>query len=67
MKQFFRCHARSLSTADFYSTENSEEPEDAVWFLDAFEDVLVQLHKFPGPAWDVVSDIGRMVLTRRAR
>jgi len=26
MKQFFRCHARSLSTADFYSTENSEEP-----------------------------------------
>ena len=40
---------------------------DAVWFLDAFEDVLVQLHKFPGPAWDVVSDIGRMVLTRRAR
>jgi ornithine--oxo-acid transaminase len=41
--------------------------EDAGWFLDAFEDVLVQLHKFPGPAWDVVSDIGRMVLTRRAR
>jgi ornithine--oxo-acid transaminase len=41
--------------------------EDAVWFLNAFEDVLVQLHKFPGPAWDVVSDIGRMVLTRRAR
>jgi ornithine--oxo-acid transaminase len=40
---------------------------DAVWFLDAFEDVLVQLHKFPGPAWDVVSDIGRMMLTRRAR
>src|ERR1035441_4973462 len=40
---------------------------DAVWFLDAFEDVLVQLHKFPGPAWDVVSDIGRMLLTRRAR
>jgi hypothetical protein len=27
----------------------------------------VQLHKFPGPAWDVVSDIGRMMLTRRAR
>jgi ornithine--oxo-acid transaminase len=41
--------------------------EDAAWFLNAFEDVLVQLHKFPGPAWDVVSDIGRMVLTRRAR
>jgi ornithine--oxo-acid transaminase len=41
--------------------------EDAVWFLTAFEDVLVQLHKFPGPAWDVVSDIGKMALTRRAR
>jgi ornithine--oxo-acid transaminase len=41
--------------------------DDAVWFLNAFEDVLVQLHKFPGPAWDVVSDIGKMVLTRRAR
>ena len=41
--------------------------DDAVRFLEAFEDVLVQLHKFPGPAWDVVSDIGRMMLTRRAR
>jgi ornithine--oxo-acid transaminase len=41
--------------------------EDVKWFLTAFEDVLVQLHKFPGPAWDVVSDIGKMVLTSRAR
>ena len=41
--------------------------EDVTWFLTAFEDVLVQLHKFPGPAWDVVSDIGKMVLTSRAR
>ena len=41
--------------------------EDARWFLSAFEDVLVQMHKFPGPAWDVVSDIGKMVLTNRAR
>jgi ornithine--oxo-acid transaminase len=41
--------------------------EDAQWFLSAFEDVLVQMHKFPGPAWDVVSDIGKMVLTSRAR
>lgn len=40
---------------------------DARWFLSAFEDVLVQMHKFPGPAWDVVSDIGKMVLTNRAR
>jgi ornithine--oxo-acid transaminase len=41
--------------------------EDVRWFLNAFEDVLVQMHKFPGPAWDVVSDIGKMVLTNRAR
>jgi ornithine--oxo-acid transaminase len=41
--------------------------EDVRWFLTAFEDVMVQMHKFPGPAWDVVSDIGKMVLTNRAR
>jgi ornithine--oxo-acid transaminase len=41
--------------------------EDVSWFLGAFEQVLIQLHKFPGPAWDVVSRIGRMVLTKRAR
>lgn len=41
--------------------------DDVKWFLDAFEQVMVQLHKFPGPAWDVVSRIGKMVLTKRAR
>ena len=41
--------------------------EDVRWFLSAFEDVLVQMHKFPGPAWDVISDIGKMVVTNRAR
>lgn len=40
---------------------------DVRWFLASFEEVLVQMHKFPGPAWDVVSDIGKMVLTNRAR
>jgi ornithine--oxo-acid transaminase len=39
--------------------------EDAEWFLSAFEDVLVQMHKFPGPAWSVIADIGRMSLTAR--
>ena len=37
------------------------------WFLKSFEEVLVQMHKFPGPAWDVISDIGKMVVTNRAR
>jgi len=41
--------------------------EDVKWFLSAFEEVMVQMHKFPGPAWDVISDIGKMVLTNRAR
>jgi ornithine--oxo-acid transaminase len=41
--------------------------EDINWFLRAFEEVMVQIHKFPGPAWDVVIRIGRMNLSRRAR
>jgi ornithine--oxo-acid transaminase len=40
---------------------------DVKWFLTAFEDVLVQMHKFPGPAWDVISDIGKSAVTSRAR
>jgi hypothetical protein len=27
----------------------------------------VQMHKFPGPAWDVLMDIGKNALTSRAR
>ncbi|EEF61211.1 aspartate aminotransferase family protein [Pedosphaera parvula] len=41
--------------------------DDVQWFLGAFEDVLIQMHRFPGPAWDVLTDIGRMALTHRAR
>jgi ornithine--oxo-acid transaminase len=41
--------------------------EDVRWFLNAFEDVMTQMHKFPGPAWDVLTDIGKMALTSRAR
>ena len=40
---------------------------DAKWFLTAFEDVMVQMHKFPGPAWDVLTGIGKMAITQRAR
>ena len=40
---------------------------DVQWFLKSFEEVLVQMHKFPGTAWDVLTDIGRMALTQRAR
>jgi ornithine--oxo-acid transaminase len=41
--------------------------EDVKWFLSAFEEVLVQMHKFPGPAWDVITNIGKLALTNRAR
>lgn len=40
---------------------------DAKYFLNAFEDVMVQMHKFPGPAWDVLTKIGKMAVTQRAR
>ena len=40
---------------------------DAQWFLTAFEEVMVQMHKFPGPAWDVLAKIGKNALTQRAR
>jgi hypothetical protein len=29
--------------------------------------VLAQMHKFPGPAWDVLTNIGKMAVTQRAR
>jgi ornithine--oxo-acid transaminase len=41
--------------------------DDVSWFLTAFEDVLAQMHKFPGPAWDVITDIGKSAVTSRAR
>lgn len=40
---------------------------DVRWFLAAFEEVLSGMHKFPGPAWDVLTGIGKMALTQRAR
>jgi acetylornithine/succinyldiaminopimelate/putrescine aminotransferase len=35
---------------------------DANRFLTAFEQVMVNLHKFPGPIWEVISRIGKSVL-----
>ena len=39
--------------------------EDVERFLRAFDDVLGQMHKFPGQAWDVMADIGRPIVTSR--
>jgi len=40
--------------------------DDVQWFVTAFEDVLTGMHQFPGPAWSVVMDIGKMAVTSRA-
>jgi ornithine--oxo-acid transaminase len=40
---------------------------DVDWFLGALEDVMVKLHKFPGPAWEVLMKIGGHALTAKQR
>lgn len=41
--------------------------EDLNWFLKGFDEVLVQMHKFPGPAWDVLAGIGKRAITSQMR
>lgn len=38
--------------------------EDGNWFLGAFEKVMVDLHKFPGPAWEALFRIGKNAVKR---
>lgn len=40
------------------------EEEDADAFVDAFTQVLAEMHKFPGPIWDVLTRLGRNALRR---
>lgn len=40
---------------------------DVDWFLEALEDVMVKLHKFPGPAWEVLKKLGTHALTAKRR
>ena len=35
---------------------------DVDWFLNAFEKVMIDLHKFPGPAWEALFRIGKNAL-----
>ncbi len=39
--------------------------DDIDWFLQAFEAVMVRLHKFPGPAWEALSRIGKFAIRSR--
>jgi len=41
--------------------------DDIRWFLNAFEDVMQKMEKFPGPAWDVLSRLGKIAVTNRGR
>ena len=38
---------------------------DVDWFLEAFEQVMKRLHRFPGPAWEAVSRIGKAAMSSR--
>ena len=38
------------------------DESDVQWFFDAFETVMVNLHKFPGPVWEVLGKIGKIAL-----
>lgn len=40
---------------------------DVDWFLEALEDVMIKLHKFPGPAWEVLKKLGNHALTAKRR
>lgn len=41
--------------------------EDIRWFLSAFEDVMQNMDKFPGPAWDVLSRLGKIAISGHGR
>lgn len=39
--------------------------DDVRWFLEAFEQVMVDIHQFPGPVWGVLRDLGKHALGKR--
>lgn len=40
---------------------------DVDYFLTALENVMIKLHKFPGPAWDVLMKLGSHAITAKRR
>lgn len=40
---------------------------DVEWFVDAFDKVMQNLHRFPGPAWQALAKIGKNSLRGRTR
>lgn len=43
------------------------DDNDLKWFLDGFEQVMVNLHKFPGPVWEVLKKLSKHAMTSRSR
>ena len=43
------------------------EESDVRSFLAAFEKVMTDLHKFPGPAWEVIKRVGKNAMSSRPR
>jgi ornithine--oxo-acid transaminase len=41
--------------------------DDANDFLQAFESVISDLERFPGPAWDLLTRMGKFAITKRPR
>jgi acetylornithine/succinyldiaminopimelate/putrescine aminotransferase len=39
---------------------------DSTRFLEAFEQVMKKLHRFPGPVWEVLAKLGKLALSKRA-
>ena len=40
---------------------------DVQWFVDAFDRVMQNLHRFPGPVWEALSKIGKNAIKGRPR
>jgi ornithine--oxo-acid transaminase len=43
------------------------DESDVQWFLTAFEQVMVKLHQFPGPVWELMKKLGKHAVTKRSR
>ncbi|MCB9832171.1 MAG: aspartate aminotransferase family protein [Planctomycetes bacterium] len=43
------------------------DESDVAWFLRGFEEVMVNLHKFPGPVWEVLKKLSKHAVSSRSR
>ncbi len=43
------------------------DESDVRWLLAAFEQVMIKLHQFPGPVWELMKKLGKHAMTSRER